>query len=44
MLHSSKAGMESVICRYPSETLVNSVHDVAKNKPRKFPAVEVANL
>ena len=36
-----KSGWESVVCRNPSETLVNSVHDVAKNKPRKFPAVEI---
>ena len=36
-----KTGLESVICRNLSETLVNSFHDVAKIKPRKFPAVEI---
>ena len=38
---SLKTCQESVICRNLSETFVNSFHDVAKIKPRKFPAVEI---
>lgn len=41
MLHLSKAGQETVNYCNPSATLVNSLHDVAKIKPRKFPAVEI---
>ena len=36
-----KTGLEPVIYCNPSATFVNSVHDVAKIKPRKFPAVEI---
>jgi len=32
---------ESVNYSNLSETIVNSAHDVAKTKPRKFPAVEI---
>ena len=41
LLLFSKAGQESVNSCNLSVTLVNSVHDVAKIKPRKFPAVEI---
>ena len=41
MFRFSKSEQESVNSCNPSETLVNSVHDVAKIKPRKFPAVEI---
>ena len=37
----SKSEQESVIYGNSSETLVNSVHDVAKIKPRKYPTVEI---
>ena len=36
-----KTGLEPVIYCNPSATFVNSVHDVTKIKPRKFPAVEI---
>ena len=36
-----KTGLEPVIYCNPSATFVNSVHDVAKIKSRKFPAVEM---
>ena len=36
-----KTGQEPVVYSSLSETLVNSVHDVAIIKPRKFPAVEI---
>ena len=41
MFRFSKSEQESVIYRNSTDTLVNSVHDVAKIKPRKFPAVEI---
>ena len=41
MLHWLKAGQKSVNSCIPLATIVNYVHDVAKIKPRKFPAVEI---
>ena len=38
---SLKMGQKPVVYSSLSETLVNSVHDVAIIKPRKFPAVEI---
>ena len=37
----SKPSQKFVNCCNLLETFVNSVHDVAKIKPRKFPAVEI---
>ena len=41
MLHPSESGLKSVNHCNPSSTVVNSVHDMAKRKPRQFPAVEI---
>jgi len=41
MFRFPKSEQEAVNYCNPSVTLVNSVHDVAKIKPRKFPAVEI---
>ena len=38
---TNKAGLWHTCDIYGLNTIVNSIHDVAKIKPRKFPAVEI---